>query len=44
MSKEHEGQDPLVIAQQAERDLNSHDAKHGLNSGQSGTASLPFRN
>ncbi|KAL8700235.1 MAG: hypothetical protein Q9224_001059 [Gallowayella concinna] len=29
MSNPYEGQDPLVIAQQAERDLNSHDAKHG---------------
>ncbi|KAL6721428.1 hypothetical protein ACLMJK_000531 [Lecanora helva] len=25
----YEGQDPLVIAQQAERDLNSHEAKQG---------------
>ncbi|MCJ1227366.1 hypothetical protein MMC12_004021 [Toensbergia leucococca] len=30
MSAEYEGQDPLVIAQQAERDLNSHQAKHGV--------------
>ncbi|KAI4120626.1 MAG: hypothetical protein LQ338_006878 [Usnochroma carphineum] len=29
MSNPYEGQDPLVIAQQAERDLNSHQAKHG---------------
>ncbi|KAL9098582.1 MAG: hypothetical protein Q9163_005791 [Psora crenata] len=29
MSKEYEGQDPLALAQQAERDLNSHQAKHG---------------
>ncbi|KAL8808827.1 MAG: hypothetical protein Q9223_003670 [Gallowayella weberi] len=29
MSNPYEGKDPLVIAQQAERDLNSHDAKHG---------------
>lgn len=37
MSKEYEGQDPLAIAKQAERDLNSHGAKHGHNDGQSGT-------
>ncbi|KAL8707249.1 MAG: hypothetical protein Q9220_007692 [cf. Caloplaca sp. 1 TL-2023] len=30
MSNPYEGQDPLVIAQQAERDLNSHQAKHGV--------------
>jgi len=32
MSKEYEGQDPIAIAQQAERDLNSQSAKggHGL--------------
>ncbi len=42
MSKEYEGQDPLAIAQQAERDLNSHAAKHGLSSGETGTpSSLP---
>jgi len=29
MSAEYEGQDPLVLAQRAERDLNSHGAKHG---------------
>ncbi|KAA6413792.1 MAG: Kynurenine formamidase [Lasallia pustulata] len=29
MSAEYEGQDPLAIAEQAERDLNSHAAKHG---------------
>ena len=29
MSKEYEGQDPLAIAQQAERDLNSNAAKTG---------------
>ena len=29
MSKEYEGQDPIAIAQQAERDLNSSDAKQG---------------
>ncbi|MCJ1257175.1 hypothetical protein MMC24_005000 [Lignoscripta atroalba] len=31
MSAEYEGQDPLEIAQRAERDLNSHSAKHGHN-------------
>ncbi|MCJ1301075.1 hypothetical protein MMC08_003874 [Hypocenomyce scalaris] len=31
MSAEYEGQDPLTIAKQAERDLNSHHAKHGHN-------------
>ncbi|MCJ1471481.1 hypothetical protein MMC13_000120 [Lambiella insularis] len=29
MSAEYAGQDPLEIAKQAERDLNSHEAKHG---------------
>ncbi|KAK4988211.1 hypothetical protein LTR66_007383 [Elasticomyces elasticus] len=29
MSAEYKGQDPLEIAKQAERDLNSHTAKHG---------------
>lgn len=29
MSQEYEGQDPLVIAQQAERDLNSNALKQG---------------
>ena len=29
MSKEYEGQDPMALARQAERDLNSHEAKHG---------------
>ena len=29
MSQEYEGQDPLAIAQQAERDLNSNQAKLG---------------
>ncbi|KAK5013850.1 hypothetical protein LTR16_004113, partial [Cryomyces antarcticus] len=29
MSAEYKGQDPLEIAKQAERDLNSHEAKHG---------------
>ncbi|MCJ1462752.1 hypothetical protein MMC07_001355 [Pseudocyphellaria aurata] len=32
MSAEYKDQDPLVLAQQAERDLNSHAAKHGLSS------------
>jgi len=31
MSQEYAGQDPIKIAQQAERDLNSHTAKHGQN-------------
>ncbi|KAK5999624.1 hypothetical protein QM012_005281 [Aureobasidium pullulans] len=31
MSSEYQGQDPLKLAQQAERDLNSHTAKHGHN-------------
>ncbi|KAL9131367.1 MAG: hypothetical protein Q9217_000694 [Psora testacea] len=35
MSKDYEGQDPLVLAQQAERDLNSHQAKHGISTGES---------
>lgn len=35
MSAEYKGQDPLDIAKQAERDLNSHAAKHGLSSGAS---------
>ena len=38
MSKDYEGQDPLVLAQQAERDLNSHGAKHGWSTGESGMA------
>ncbi|KAG9654467.1 hypothetical protein KCU98_g6819, partial [Aureobasidium melanogenum] len=29
MSAEYQGQDPLKLAQQAERDLNSHGAKQG---------------
>lgn len=29
MSAEYEGKDPLALAQQAERDLNSHQAKAG---------------
>ena len=33
MSQEYEGQDPLVIAQQAERDLNSNAMKQGVSSG-----------
>ena len=37
MSKEYEGQDPMVLAKQAENDLNSHQAKHGYSSGESGT-------
>ena len=36
MTNSYEGQDPLVIAQQAERDLNSHGAKHGNNNSLSG--------
>ena len=36
MSNPYEGQDPLVIAQQAERDLNSYDAKRGTNKSLSG--------
>ena len=36
MSKDYEGQDPLVLAQQAERDLNSHQAKHGASTSDSG--------
>ena len=35
MSKEYEGQDPLVLAQQAERDLNSQGAKRGFTSDES---------
>lgn len=41
MSKEYEGQDPLAIAQQAERDLNSHSAKHGSNTADSGMPQSP---
>lgn len=33
MSQEYAGQDPLKIAKQAERDLNSHAAKWGHNTG-----------
>ena len=39
MSEEYKGQDLLVLAQQAERDLNSHQAKHGVSTGESGTVS-----
>lgn len=35
MSKEYEGQDPIAIAKQAERDLNSHQAKHGVSNADS---------
>lgn len=42
MSAEYKDQDPLVLAQQAERDLNSHAAKHGLSSDLSGTYSIPY--
>ena len=35
MSKEYEGQDPIAIAHQAERDLNSHQAKHGVSNADS---------
>ena len=38
MSAEYEGQDPLVIAHQAEKDLNSHQAKHGVSHSSSGTS------
>ncbi|KAF2092409.1 hypothetical protein NA57DRAFT_50337 [Rhizodiscina lignyota] len=33
MSADYQGQDPLVLAKQAERDLNSYDAKQGHLSG-----------
>ncbi|MCJ1273882.1 hypothetical protein MMC21_001675 [Puttea exsequens] len=39
MSKEYEGQDPMVLAKQAENDLNSHQAKHGYSSGESANES-----
>ena len=46
MSKEYEGQDPLVLAQQAERDLNSYQAKQGLpqssKAGDSSTSPSPL--
>ena len=35
MSKDYEGQDPIAIAKQAERDLNSHQAKHGVSTADS---------
>lgn len=41
MSKEYEGQDPMAIARQAERDLNSHQAKHGVSTSDSSKTSLP---
>lgn len=45
MSKEYEGQDPLVLAQQAERDLNSYQKKQGINdpsTGTSGSSTFPL--
>ena len=43
MSQNFEGQDPLAIAQQAERDLGSHGAKSGYSTGESGTyPQLPY--
>ena len=39
MSKDYEGQDPLAFARQAERDLNSHQAKHGVSAGDSSNPS-----
>ncbi len=41
MSAEYEGKDPLALAEQAERDLNSHGAKHGYNSSDSGPSKPP---
>lgn len=41
MSKEYEGQDPLAIAQQAERDLNSNAMKQGEGSGASDSSTPP---
>lgn len=35
MSNDYQGQDPIVIAKQAERDLNSHQAKHGVSTADS---------
>ena len=35
MSNLYEGQDPIAIAKQAERDLNSHQAKHGVSTADS---------
>lgn len=37
MSAEYENQDPVKLAQQAERDLNSDDLKQGKTSGDSST-------
>lgn len=37
MSAEYKDQDPLAIAKQAERDLNSHAAKHGHGGSDSST-------
>ena len=39
MSKKYEGQDPIALAYQAERDLNSHQAKHGVSTTDSSMAS-----
>ena len=44
MSAEYKGQDPIAIAEQAERDLNSHAAKHGHGGSQSGTKPLLTNN
>jgi hypothetical protein len=33
MAEEYRGQNPIDIANQAERDLNSHSAKHGHDAG-----------
>ncbi len=41
MSAEYEGKDPLALAQEAERDLNSRGAKQGYNSSDSGSSSPP---
>lgn len=41
MSAEYEGKDPLALAQQAERDLNSHGAKQGYNASDSSPLTLP---
>ncbi|MCJ1457547.1 hypothetical protein MMC28_007915 [Mycoblastus sanguinarius] len=43
MSQNYTNQDPLAIAHQAERDLNSHAAKHGISTADSGNLPiLPF--
>jgi len=42
MSAEYQDQDPLALANQAERDLNSHAAKHGHGGSGSSLSSLPF--